>query len=411
MRKARTIGLATVLRSPLGVVAAYLLAIAPALAQTTAGDAQRQSVKLNLANAREPNDRSPVIGAYYYPWYGVNDRPLDHDWHNLLRVKLVPPQEPRAGFYRSDDPKTIAEHIAQSRRATLDFWAVSWWGPGSATDRTFREAILKHPDADQLRYAVLYESTGRLGRMDRPRYDNLDDDFAYLKEHIFPDPRYLRVNGLPVVFVYLSREYFRNRGLEELAAARRRAGDVYVIGDDVFGPHYNAEWARAFDAVTAYDVYGQSAGPHEATRRAIDALATGYAEARAAANSVGVAFLPAVAPGYNDRAVREGHHGAPRYFVDETNSQEGDFFRTVIREAALPHLDERCSRMMMVTSFNEWYEDSQIEATAGTYGVTSRDGSPSQDDFTGGDRYSDYGDLYLDILRDLRSDSNSIEEE
>jgi glycoprotein endo-alpha-1,2-mannosidase len=386
-------------------IAAWACAPTPAPAQDAPTESSPVRAELNLSAARKSGDARPVIGAYYYPWYGVNDRPLDHDWYNLLRVKLEPPQQPRAGMYRSDDPKTIAEHIAQNRRATVDFWAVSWWGPDSATDRTFREAILKHPDADQLRYAVLYESTGRLGPMNRPRYDNLGDDFAYLKEHVFPDPRYLRINGRPVVFVYLSREYFRNRGLDELAAARQRAGDVYIVGDDVFGPNYKGDWARAFDAVTAYDVYGQSAGPHGATRRAIATLAAGYAQARAAANSAGVGFMPAVAPGYNDRAVREGHAGAPRYFVDEPASQEGDFFREIIRDAALPNLDDRCGRIMMVTSFNEWYEDSQIEATAGTQEVASTDNSATKSDFTGGDRYADYGDLYLDILRDETSES------
>jgi glycoprotein endo-alpha-1,2-mannosidase len=410
MRAARTDAFVMRKLRPLAVVATWACATAAATAQPVSTDAPPKRAELNLAEPREPGDQRPVVGAYYYPWYGVNDRPLAHDWHNLMRVKLVPPHQPRAGFYRSDDPKAIAEHIAQSQLATLDFWAVSWWGPGTATDRTLREAILKHPDADQLRYAVLYECTGRLDRMDRPRYDNLGDDFAYLKEHIFPDPRYLRINGRPVVLIYLTREYFRNRGLEELAEARRRAGDVYIIGDDVFGPNYHAEWAKAFDAVTAYDVYGQSAGPHKAKRRAVEALAANYAVARAQANSVGVAFAPAVAPGYNDRAVREGHPGAPRYFVDEPNSQEGDFFRDVIRQAALPHLDDRCGRLMLVTSFNEWYEDSQIEATAGTEGVTSRDNSASGQEFTGGDRYADYGPLYLEILRDATGDADAKRE-
>jgi glycoprotein endo-alpha-1,2-mannosidase len=410
MREARTNGFVIAISGALAVLAAWLGTAAAARAQLPLVEPAPARAELNLAAAREADNRRLVIGAYYYPWYGVNDRPLDHDWHTLLRAKLTPQQQPRAGWRRSDDPATIAEHIAQSRQATLDFWAVSWWGPGSATDRTLREAILKHPDADQLRYAVMYESTGRLGGMDRPRYDNLGDDFAYLKENVFPDPRYLRINGRPVVFVYLSREYFRNRGLEELAAARGRAGDVYVIGDDVFGSRYNADWARAFDAVTAYDVYGQSAGPHRATRRAVDALAANYAEAREKSNSVGVAFAPAVAPGYNDRPVREGHAGAPRYFVDEPDSQEGDFFRDVIRRAALPHLDDRCGRMMLVTSFNEWYEDSQIETTAGTEGVTSTDNSASQKEFTQGDRYSDYGDLYLRILREVRLDGAGNED-
>jgi hypothetical protein len=73
----------------------------------------------------------------------------------------------------------------------------------------------------------------------------------------------------------------------------------------------------------------------------------------------------------------------------------------MIRQAALPNLDPRCGRMMMVTSFNEWYEDTQIEATAGDQPPTSDDDSPSKRRHTGGDRYEDYGPLYLDILREL----------
>jgi glycoprotein endo-alpha-1,2-mannosidase len=356
--------------------------------------------ELNLAAPRPADDARPVIGAYYYPWYGVNDRPLSHDWHNLMRVKLDPPQQPRAGLYRSDDPKVIAEHLAQSRRASLDFWAVSWWGPDSGTDRTLREAILKHPDAGQLRYAVLYESTGRLGGFDRPRYDNLLEDLAYLEKHYFKHPHYLRINGRPVLFVYLSREYFRGRGLDELAEVRKQFPDVYIVGDDVFGSEYQAEWAKQFDAVTSYDVYGQSTGPHKATNRAVEALATNYANAKSVANSAGTAFVPAVAPGYNDTAVRPGHPGTARYLIDQPKSKEGDLFRALIRKAALPNIDERCGRLMMVTSFNEWYEDSQIEATAGDAGTTAIDDSDSKSHYTGGDRYADYGPLYLDILRE-----------
>jgi hypothetical protein len=355
---------------------------------------------LNLAVRRAADDLRPVIGAYYYPWYGVHDRPLSHDWENLMRQKLDPPQMPLAGLYRSNAPEVIAEHFAQSRRAGLDFWAVSWWGPDSRTDRTIREAIFKHSDAGQQRYAVLYESTGRLGGFDRPRYGNLIEDLAYLEKHYFKHPHYLRINGRPVLFIYLSREYFRERGLDKLAEVRNQFPDVYLVGDDVFGAEYQADWAKHFDAVTSYDIYGQSTGLHKATNRAVDALASNYANAKKVANSAGTAFIPAVAPGYNDTAVRPGHPGTARYFVDQPDSKEGDLFRALIRKAALPNLDERCGRLLMITSFNEWYEDSQIEATAGGAGTTAIDKSDSKSHFTGGDRYTDYGPLYLNILRE-----------
>lgn len=355
---------------------------------------------VNIATPRSADDLRPIVGAYYYPWYGVNDRPLSHDWFRVMRQKLDPPQAPLAGLYRSDDADLIGQHLSQSRRAGLDFWAVSWWGPDSAADRTIRNAILKHSDAGQLRYAVLYESTGRLGGFDRPRYGHFLDDVLYLEKHYFSDPNYLKIDGRPVMFIYLTREYFRNRGHDELAEVRRRVSSLYIVGDDVFGPDYQADWARQFNAVTSYDVYGQSTGIHRATRRAVKTLAGNYAHARKAANSAGAAFVPAAAPGYNDTAEREGHPGTPRYFVDEALSQEGDLFRAMIGEAALPNLDDRCGRLMMVTSFNEWYEDSQIEATAGTAAATSQDSSASKSQYTGGDRYVDYGPLYLDILHD-----------
>ena len=54
----------------------------------------------------------------------------------------------------------------------------------------------------------------------------------------------------------------------------------------------------------------------------------------------------------------------------------------------------------MITSFNEWYEDTQIEATSGVAGTSSIDDSVTGKFYTEGDRYMDYGNLYLDILRE-----------
>ena len=64
-----------------------------------------------------------------------------------MRQHLEPRQEPKLGLYKSNDPEVITEHISQSVRAEIDFWAVSWWGPGDFKDRTFLNDILKHHDA------------------------------------------------------------------------------------------------------------------------------------------------------------------------------------------------------------------------------------------------------------------------
>ena len=75
--------------------------------------------------------------------------------------------------------------------------------------------------------------------------------------------------------------------------------------------------------------------------------------------------MPAIAPGYNDRAVRKGNPGRSRYFDDVKESKEGDLFRSMIKDVAMPLTDPKAKNMIMVTSFNEWYEDTQIEPTSG----------------------------------------------
>jgi len=351
----------------------------------------------------------PAIGAYYYPWYRRRGWFHVSRWNRIFRQHLKHPQEPRAGLYNSRDPQVIAEHIRQSLRAGISFWAVSWWGPNSYTDITFRNHILKHPESSKLKYALLYESTGRMKRFSNPDYNRWLGDLAYLRKTYFNDPRYLKINGRPALFVYLTREYFRNRGEDALQQMRKKFPEIYLVGDDVFygsdsddksDEKYLPEWAVKFDAVTAYDVYGQSIGPLGGTRSAIEYLANNYRQARQAANSVGTAFIPAVSPGYNDTVVRKGHPGRARYFTDNGSSKEGDIFRAMIRQAALPNLDPTSGNIFMVTSFNEWYEDTQIEATAGTAPPSSTDDSRSGTHYTGGQRYVDYGPLYLDMLRE-----------
>jgi glycoprotein endo-alpha-1,2-mannosidase len=340
------------------------------------------------------------IGAYYYPWYRASEEGNIGWMSQAMRGHLKPQQLPKLGVYGSRDPKVIGDHIAQSVRAGLDFWAVSWWGPGEREDSALREHILKHADAGKLKYAILYESTGRLGSMRAPRYDNLLGDFAYMKEHYFDHPAYLKINGKPVVFIYLTRVYFRDRGLDELAELRKNFPNIYLIGDDVFGGRYYERYARLWDAVTAYDIYGQSMQSEGATQAAVDRLRGNFENAKNSANGVGTAFIPGIAPGYNDKAVRKGHVGRARYFTDKENSKEGDIFRTMIKDVAIPLADPKANRTIMITSFNEWYEDTQIEATKGSEPTTTKDDSDSGKFYTEGDRYVDYGTLYLDILRE-----------
>jgi hypothetical protein len=338
-----------------------------------------------------------MVGVYYYPWHGPGAG--GHGFDNTLRDHLVSRQGPALGHYNNADPAVIAAHINQSVEANIQFWACSWWGPTSFEDNVIKNHILTHEHVGKLKYAILYESTGRLGSFSSPDYSRLVPDVQYFADNYFSNPNYLRINGRPVIFIYLTRVYFRNQGDEALANLRAAFPDLYIVADDIFGRYYRSSYAAKWDAVTAYDVYGQTLGSYGSTQAALNRLESILNDAKNAANSVGVGLIPFSSPGFNDRGVRTGHSGAPRYFEDIIQSREGDLFRAMLRDVVVPKVDPLAENILMVTSFNEWHEDTQIEPTAGTAGRTNMDDSNTGNYYTEGDYYSDYGNLYLDILR------------
>jgi len=299
----------------------------------------------------------------------------------------------------------IAAHIDQSHRGNITFWAVSWWGPTSPEDVTLREQILKHPRAGEMRYAIHYETPGRLGKIGSPDFAPLIRDFRHLAREYFNNPNYFKINSRPVVFIYLTREYFKTPASHEVIAELRKTMkqefnvDPYLVGDDLFGP-VDPKRAVLWDAIDDYDVYGTVLQRFGSTTAAIERLNKVYSDARAAVRPLNIGFIPTATPGFNDRGVRSGHPAAPRYLTDVTGSKEGSLFETMIDKAVLPNLDERAGGIMMVTSFNEWHEDTQIEPT-GIAGPTTRDSSGGT--LTQGVTYPGYGDRYLEILAKLKA--------
>ncbi|MEM8677744.1 MAG: DUF5010 domain-containing protein [Planctomycetota bacterium] len=345
---------------------------------------------------------SATVGAYYYPWWGTSAG--GHTFEETLRDRLSAPEQlPLIGEYDNRDLWTTAAHIDQSQAANISMWSLSWWGPNSFENAAIRDYILPNPLASRLSYTVHYESTGRLGSFSSPSYDNLVPDFRHLADNVFSDPNYMRIDGRPVVVMYLSRVYFDDpagwAALDNLRTTMQAeyGYDPYIIGDHFFNTL--AAGASELDAVTAFDTYGQTFRNGVSPNR-VALLANRYASASANAAQMGVDFVPGISPGYNDRGVRlsANNPAAQRYFDGENPTTAGSVFSAVINDAALPTLDPDAHELMLINSFNEWHEDTQIEAT-GVSGFTNVDDSPSGLDYTQGKFYEGYGSKYLDILR------------
>jgi glycoprotein endo-alpha-1,2-mannosidase len=349
------------------------------------------------------SDGRPLVGAYYYVWYDAAE------WRKgYLGAQLAPPVGPLLGEYASGDPGVAAQHIAWASEFGIDVFVVSWEGRTSTTDGYLRAGLLSAPNLDDVRFALLYESLAALdGRDHRVHFDaatidRLVTDIEYVARRYFPHPRYLRLEGRPVLFLYVSRN-FEGRHRDAIAALRRRVEGLgqalYLVGDEVFWHAPRGRRLRLFDAVTAYNMYDwprrQFAG-YAPPSTFLPEVTAQYRRYAAATSEAGVAFVPSVLPGYNDRGVRlaEDHYVLPRRL--QAAGEEGGVFAEGLK-AGLAVLGKR-SPLLLVTSFNEWHEWTQIEPTA-TGPATTEDASGAHR-YTAGLTHQGYGFRYLEVLRD-----------
>lgn len=347
-----------------------------------------------------------LVGVYYYPWYG------DGEFHGrqYLREFLKPAQQPVLGEYNDRDEEVIQQHIAWSEYAGINLWVCSWWGPGNMTDITLRNHVLTHARINDIQIALFYETTTLL--TDRNRSDkrwndvsNVADHIQHMAEHYFDHPNYFRIDGRPVLFIYLTRG-MEPKGIlpETLAIMREEAQaagfDIYIVGDHVFGRPPSAPGNMALmDAVTNYDVYGSSGGTRVlyATQEGVDAYYAQQAEWKALADDAGVRFIPAVSPGYNDAGVRPERRHQPLSRKLSPDDAFGSLFKANLA-GALPLTDPEIGNLFMINSWNEWHEDTQIEPVA-IAPATNEDVSGTNR-YTWGLPYEGYGMRYLDILKD-----------
>jgi hypothetical protein len=344
---------------------------------------------------------SPLtVVAYYYPWYGDSGRNWDLGY---ARGLLDPPEAPALGEYASDDPAVIAQHYAWAQEYGVDVFACSWAGPGSFGDRTIRDGLLPSPARGPTQIALLYESLQRLGlggdariHVDDAAIAKLVSDFDYIARTYFPDPGYYRIDGRPVVVLYASRIY-RGSVVQAIQAIRDRVElvsgvDPYLIGDEVsWTSAPDPTRIRLFDAITGYTPYDKSqpAG-WPTTTRYEEAVARRTEEFQAVARAEHVAFVPDALPGFDDLGIRpaQEHHVLPRSIGPAADP--ASVFEASLEQSR--RFIDPALGLLAVTSWNEWFEDSQIEPTAPAPPAT---GPVS---VTGGYPFAPYGFSLLEVL-------------
>ncbi|MCU7492360.1 MAG: hypothetical protein HF309_12155 [Ignavibacteria bacterium] len=353
----------------------------------------------NVQNAEmkfSSSDNRLLIGVCYYPWYTNKD----HWKGDNLRENLQPQQMPLLGKYDCIDQDVISRHVQWSLQAGIDFWIESWWGQGSSTDNVILEGQLKNSGfRKNMGYCLLYEPKDGVPINVNDTYitrflSNLD----YMAKNHFNSPNYLKIDNKPVLYIYLTRtmqgDIKRLFESADTLLQNRGFDGLYVVGDEVYWNQFSESHLNYMEAVTAYNPHVSQSWVSNAADFVNRTKSELYDPWMNIVNKSSKSFWVDVLPGFNDLGVRKEmqHPVIPR---DSVNTFKNflSSAKTVLKNQTVP------LKVLVVTSWNEWHEDSQIEPV-------SESPMPTQKPFelTKGFWYHGYGTGYLGILENFRKD-------
>lgn len=367
----------------------------------------------------EPNIN---VCVYYYPWYGTYEHDgYDRHWpEGYLRGALDPNpvrQEPILGEYSCRDDAAIRQQLKWCEDNGIDTWICSWWGylPGRTDPwvaESIEDCIMPTIAGSDVKFCLFYESVGLLGGFrngyiwfDSVAIKNFTDDFQYMAQTYFNHPNYLKIDGKPVVYIYLTRT-FGGRYPEAIRSIRNKVKevsgyDLYIVGDEIYWDGPNIERIALLDAVTSYNMHGH--GKH-----------IGYPDDTGFVEDVRVRFefykqvvnqlnaergleidvIPNIMPGFNNKGVQP--YG-PAYIIPRQSSEADSETSTFSKMCDMVKtLMPGTRNMIAITSWNEWHEDTQIEPTV----VTGEVNRPYLYTDNGNYYYRGYGDGYLKIIKE-----------
>lgn len=281
--------------------------------------------------------------AFYYPWYGTTER--HGQWRHWEKVRTEDQaigsstHYPVLGAYDSYDPAIIHWHIEAARTNGVSGFISSWWGRDSYEDGVM-PLLLEEAGRAGFKISAYWETAPGMGSA---QIERAISDLAYLVTRYGTNAAFLKVDGMPVVFVYgrVMSEVPLTSWPKIVTEARARAGDFLLIADG-----YETSHARLFDGVHTYNVADSISGKTLANIEMT--IASEYASSVKLARQFGRISCLTVIPGYDDTKIRN-----PGLRADRLNGQT---YRTLWNEAIEAKPD-----WILITSWNEWHEGSEIE--------------------------------------------------
>lgn len=280
----------------------------------------------------------PVF-AFYFPWYEPSD------W-NPARMSDLPPEP-----YTSGNDGVIARHIQQADDAGIDAFVCDWYGPKEPRLNERCGKLLKATAGRDFNVTFMPDQAADYtGTLKNPQ--GMIDSLRYMRDNYMNHPNWLRWNGKPVVVFWNLPSFGDVNAWRNVQQQVDPNHEWFWMGEGV-----NFNYLDVFDGLYFFDITW-AADPASAMNSYLRQF-----NAYNAAHSTNKPFIATVMPGYDDSRIRGGH-----VIRDRAN---GEYYRRSWQAAI-----DKNAQAVMITSFNEWFEGSQIE--------------PSRT----------YGNQYLDLTRD-----------
>jgi glycosyl hydrolase family 99 len=285
----------------------------------------------------------PLVLAHYYPWYTLDS------WRN---PELA---DQPAQLYSSDAQTDVDRQMVQAASAGIDAFVVSWQGRTVVEiDRRMR-LVLDAAARHGMRACVFVETYIVNPALDANQPVDPATMVQWLEDAVDlygSHPAYLRVNGRPVIFVYIAFTVSESVWSSVLAAVRRTGRNPIVIGDFA-----QSRLLNMFDGEFQYINLSPSPGLLDFYRaetlrvRTFNLVAGGPRRIWAAS----------VFPGYDDSrlSARSQHAVADRAGGAAYEEQ----WRAAVSMAA---------DWVVVATWNEFFENTHIEPSA-KYGTAYLD--------------------------------------
>lgn len=311
-----------------------------------------------------------LLGTYYYPWWG------QRHW-----TRYTVSGQPLLGQYSSSDPKIAEQHIAWAQKYGIDFFVLSWFGPDSYLDSNIQNGFLKAKNIGQTKFAILYEPAQCLTRKipidfsDPKIADKFEKDFEYLAKKYFSHPSYFKIQGRPVVAIYVTRVFSGDiqTAVKKVRTNLKKLGfEIYLIGDEIWYSGRDEKRALLWDGLTAYNLYHPTL-EKEGVKNMADfsqKIKLVYEDWQKFLEKKRVEapkileepiilepppdLIPGIIPQYDDFKLRRN----PPLF----SSGPDDFKKmlAVAKQTASP-IGPRNQKIILITSWNEWHEGTSIE--------------------------------------------------